>query len=108
VKDYKDHSKIKTLSLHPEEFIRRFLLHVLPEGFCKIRYYGLFACRNRSTVLLNCKKTIGFARYKSRLTGLNWSEMLVVLTGKNFTVCPVCHKGKMAFDHEMVAFRGPP
>jgi hypothetical protein len=108
VKDYKDRSKIKSLSLNPEEFIRRFLLHVLPEGFCKIRYYGLFACRNRSTVLLNCKKTIGFARYKSRLTGLNWSEMLVVLTGKNFSVCPVCHKGKMVFDCELATFRGPP
>lgn len=108
VKDYKDRSKIKTLSLHPEEFIRRFLLHVLPEGFCKIRYYGLFACRNRSTFLLNCKKTIGFARYKSRFNGLNWMQMLVVLTGKNFSVCPICHKGKMVFDGELAPFRAPP
>ncbi len=108
VKDYKDRSKIKSLSLHPQEFIRRFLLHVLPEGFCKIRYYGLFACRNRNTVLLNCKKTIGFARYKSRFTGLNWVQMLIVLTGKNFSVCPVCHNGKMAFDRDLAALRGPP
>ena len=108
VKDYKNRSKITTLSLHPEEFIRRFLLHVLPEGFCKIRYYGLFACRNRSTVLLNCKKNIGFARYKSRLAGLNWVQMLVVLTGKNFSVCPACQKGKMTFNGELAAFRGPP
>jgi len=108
VKDYKDRSKIKTLSLHPEEFIRRFLLHVLPAGFCKIRYYGLFACRNRSTVLLNCKKTIGFARHKSKLAGLNWVQMLVVLTGKSFSVCPVCQKGKMIFDDELAAMRGPP
>jgi hypothetical protein len=108
VKDYKDRSKTKTLSLHPEEFIRRFLLHVLPVGFCKIRYYGLFACRNRSTVLVNCKKTIGFARYRSKFAGLNWVQMLVVLTGKNFSICPVCHKGKMSFEGDLAPFRGPP
>jgi hypothetical protein len=56
----------------------------------------------------NCKKTIGFARHKSKLTGLNWVQMLVVLTGKNFSVCPVCHKGKMVFDGELAPFRGPP
>lgn len=108
VKDYKDRSKIKTLSFRPQEFIRRFLLHVLPEGLCKIRYYGLFAYRNRSTVLLNCKKAIGFSRHKSRFAGLNWVQMFVVLTGKNFSVCPVCNKGKMALDRELEAFRGPP
>jgi len=55
-----------------------------------------------------CKKTIGFARYKSRFNGLNWMQMLVVLTGKNFSVCPVCHKGKMVFDGELAPFRAPP
>jgi len=108
VKEYKDRSKTKTLSLHPEEFIRRFLLHVLPAGFCKIRYYGLFACRNRTPVLLNCKKAIGFARYKSRLIGLNWVQTLMALTGRNLYVCPECQKGTMIFDDELAAMRGPP
>jgi hypothetical protein len=108
VKDYKDRSKIKTLSLHPEEFIRRFLLHVLPAGFCKIRYYGLFACRNRTPVLLNCKKAIGFARYKSRLTGMNWVQTLMALTGSNMYVCPECQKGKMVYECELAALRAPP
>jgi len=108
VKDYNDHNKIKSLSLQPAEFIRRFLLHVLPEGFCKIRYYGLFACRNRSTVLLNCKNVIGPSLAKSKLAGLNWVQMIFILTGLNLSLCPVCHKGNMVFAGELNDLRGPP
>ncbi|MBL0065627.1 MAG: transposase [Bacteroidetes bacterium] len=45
-----------TMKLSGEEFIRRFLLHILPKGFCKIRYYGIFASRIRKTMLHQCKK----------------------------------------------------
>ncbi len=47
-KDYRVSDRWKTMRLHPHEFIRRFLLHVLPKGFHRIRHYGLFASTNRA------------------------------------------------------------
>ena len=46
-KDYKDNSKIKEMTISCEEFIRRFLLHVLPDNFTKIKHYGLLSNRNK-------------------------------------------------------------
>ena len=55
-KDYKDDSKIKEMTITTEEFIRRFLLHVLPEHFTKIKHYGLLTNRNK-------KVTLGYVAY---------------------------------------------
>jgi hypothetical protein len=54
-KDYAEASRRKTLSLPPEEFIRRFLLHTLPKGFVRIRRYGLLANGQRETLLARCQ-----------------------------------------------------
>jgi hypothetical protein len=94
MKDYRD-GKQKTIQLQSTEFIRRFLLHVLPKSFCKIRYYGLFATRNRNTVLSRCRKVMGKSKIVSRFTGLTWQQQLRLITGKDIDVCPVCQKGKM-------------
>jgi len=53
-RDYKDDNKVKLMSLDSNEFIRRFLLHVLPSGFQKIRYYGFLSNRNRKSKLRKC------------------------------------------------------
>src|SRR5947209_2460385 len=53
-KDYRDNSQIKVMDLEADEFIRRFLLHVLPEGFQRIRYYGFLANRDRKKKLVRC------------------------------------------------------
>ena len=58
-KDYKDESKIKLMTISAEEFIRRFLLHVLPNRFTKIRHYGLLSNRNRKTIISLCRVLIG-------------------------------------------------
>jgi hypothetical protein len=50
-KDYRDGSRIKHMTLEPPEFIRRFFLHVLPDGFQRIRHYGFLANGNRATKL---------------------------------------------------------
>jgi len=55
-KDYADKNKIKYMKLSVVEFIRRFLLHVLPKGFVRIRHYGFLASRNRKTVMADCLK----------------------------------------------------
>ena len=55
-RDYKDNSKWKVMTLSADEFIRRFLIHILPSGFMKIRHYGLLGNRNKTTKLKLCKQ----------------------------------------------------
>lgn len=58
-KDYRRDGEQRILRLHADEFIRRFLLHILPEGFVRIRYYGLFANRYRAQRLEQCRQLLG-------------------------------------------------
>ena len=87
-KDYRDNSKRKMMSLTAHEFIRRFLLHVLPPGFCKIRYYGILSSRNRNTVLQKCKNAMAIKEAKSKFEGLMWNEVLKIVTGFDVIMCP--------------------
>lgn len=64
VKDYKDKSKEKVLTLSGVEFIRRFLMHVLPKGFVKLKHFGLLGNRNKKTKLALCKKLTHNKVYK--------------------------------------------
>ena len=57
-KDYKDNSKIKEMTITAEEFIRRFLLHVLPDNFTKIKHYGILANRNKKNNIRLCRLLI--------------------------------------------------
>ena len=90
VKDYQNGSKTKTLTLSGVEFIRRFLMHVLPKGFVKIRYYGILANRNKKTKLVKCRKLTKSRYYKPKFAGLKTVEILLLLTGKDVTLCPKC------------------
>ena len=94
-KDYRDASKRKTMVLPAQEFIRRFLLHVLPHGFCKIRYYGILSSRNRKTILLKCKNAMGVKENKSKFEGLIWHEAMKIISGKDILLCPHCKNGRM-------------
>jgi hypothetical protein len=62
-KDYRADgaSRWKTMRLHPHEFIRRFLLHVLPKGFHRIRHYGLFASANRANSIAKARALLDVA-----------------------------------------------
>ena len=60
-KDYRHHSKSKVMTLHADEFIRRFLLHTLPDGFHRIRHYGLLANGHRAGKLALCRKLLAVA-----------------------------------------------
>jgi hypothetical protein len=88
-------SRIKIITLKGVEFIRRFLMHILPRGFVKIRHYGLLANRNKKTKLKLCRKLTSSPVYKSKFEGLTTIEILNILLGKDVTICPVCKKGKM-------------
>ncbi|NSW92907.1 MAG: IS91 family transposase [Firmicutes bacterium] len=82
-KDYRDKNKVKLMTLKTDEFVRRFLLHVLPSGFTKIRHYGILSSRNISTKLTLC----------IRLAGVRPVVPKVV---KHVYACPVCG-GAMIF-----------
>ncbi|MFN8626236.1 MAG: IS91 family transposase [Candidatus Binatia bacterium] len=58
-KDYADHNAQKPMTLPAAEFLRRFLLHVVPRGFMRIRHYGLVANRHREQKLLRCRELLG-------------------------------------------------
>ncbi len=59
-KDYANKNKVRTLTLSCEEFLRRFLQHLLPKGFVRIRYFGLFANRNRKELLARCQDLLHY------------------------------------------------
>jgi len=95
-RDYKD-NKPKLMTLDVFEFIRRFLFHVLPNGFVKIRHYGILSNRNRKTKLENCKKLLGVStqnklKPKAKET---WQELLLRIIKVDAKICPCCRKGHM-------------
>ncbi len=97
VKDYKDHAHHKTMSLDAVEFLRRFLLHVLPKGFVRIRHYGLCASRNVNTKLVTARRLLGPEaatepqhETKSVKPEQPWWERFYAMTGIDPMVCPDC------------------
>jgi Putative transposase/Transposase zinc-binding domain len=88
-KDYKADGAQKEMTLDATEFIRRYLLHVLPEGFQKVRYYGILATRHRNTKLAALQKALGFAPPKPEA----WEEKLTRALGRPPGSCPCCGAG---------------
>src|SRR5258707_4265125 len=96
-KDYRHDAQQKTMTLEAEELIRRFLLHVLPEGFQRIRYYGFLANRYREQKLAHCRELLDMpAREPPTLDGAkDYRERYEELSGCSLWQCPVCHQGRM-------------
>ena len=96
-KDYRHDAQQKTMTLEAEEFIRRFLLHVLPEGFQRIRYYGFLANRYREQKLARCRELLDMpAPEPPALEGAkDYRERYEELIGPSLRECPVCHQGRM-------------
>jgi hypothetical protein len=96
-KDYRHDAQQKTMTLEAEEFIRRFLLHVLPEGFQRIRYYGFLANRYREQKLAHCRELLDMPPPEpSALDGAkDYRERYEELIGPSLRECPVCHQGHM-------------
>ena len=90
-KDYADKGRWKLLRLTISEFIRRFLLHVAPRGFVRIRSYGFLSCRTRSEKLILCRDQLcaGQAEDPDELD----QETLTPFERR--FICPVCGRGRM-------------
>jgi hypothetical protein len=111
-RDYRDESppagragKTKLMTLEAQEFLRRFLLHVLPERFSKIRYYGILSSRRRGSDLTRCKLLLGMSPEQPLLERKPWQELLRELTGIDIRQCPHCHEGRMVNVRELAPHR---
>ncbi len=105
-KDYRDNSQPKTMTLDAEEFIRRFLLHTLPEGFQRIRYYGFLGNRYRQQNLARCRQLLSMALPESTIPK-DYRDRYEALTGCSLRQCPVCHHGCMVTIQVLAACRSP-
>ena len=92
-RDYKDKNKMKEMTVTIEEFIRRFLIHILPPKFMKIRYYGILGNKNKKKKLLKSKILTRTKIYKKK--EFPTLELLKKVLGKDFNLCPQCKKGHM-------------
>jgi len=95
-KDYKDNGKIKLMSLDVKEFMRRFLLHILPHRFVKIRFYGLLSNNQKKEKLKRCRKLLCVEeKPKNDTTEETWQDLFFNITGIDITRCPHCGKGHL-------------
>lgn len=85
-KDYRQGNAQKQMTLDAAEFVRRFLLHVLPQGMQKIRYYGILATRNRNAKLPALQKALGFTPPKPEPV----AQKLAAALGRPPDACPCC------------------
>jgi hypothetical protein len=96
-KDYRDGAKRKTMTLDAVEFLRRFLLHVLPPRFVRIRHYGLWAARNVTTKLATARRLLGGDPPTLAVPGEPrpaW-ERFFEHTGVDVCACPHCKTGRL-------------
>jgi Putative transposase/Transposase zinc-binding domain len=112
-KDYRDHDQQKTMTLEADEFIRRFLLHVLPDGFQRIRHYGFLGHRYRQAKLAQCRQLLGITLTLTNVVTPqdkpDYRDLYEKLTGKSLRERPVCHRGQMVVIAVLTApDRAPP
>ena len=97
-KDYRTGDEVKTMTLSADEFIRRFLLHILPNGFQRIRYYGFLGNRGRHEKLDQCRRLLGMQIPDPQATSIpeqDYRDRYEDLTGCSLRQCPQCQHGRM-------------
>jgi len=95
-KDYRHSQTQKVMTLSAQEFIRRFLLHALPPGFQRIRYYGLLAHCRRAANLQRCRQQLAAPMADLLPCPRDYRDFYAALTGRNLRLCPECGMGIMA------------
>ena len=112
-KDYRHESRNKVMRLDGKEFIRRFLLHVLPPGVQRIRHYGLLGNRHRAAKLARCRELLAAPAPVVLLpeAPLDYRDRYQRLTGVSLRECPQCGRGQMVCIESFLPGalpRGPP
>ena len=95
-RDRKDQNRKKTMTLDAHEFIRRFLLHVIPKGFVRVRHFGFLANRSKD-LLAKCRQLLDLSPAVPKLPQRSVQELMLELTGLDITRCPLCQKGTLVF-----------
>lgn len=95
-KDYSDGNRVKIMALPAEEFVRRFLLHIVPERFVRIRHFGVLANRSRQAKLARCRQLLGQPLPPPSPTAESVPALLLRLTGIDIERCQVCGQGRLA------------
>jgi hypothetical protein len=105
-RDYKDNNKEKVMTLNPQEFIRRFTMHILPDRFVKIRHYGILGNRNKHLKFKRCLEIFGVKPKKD--DSLSSAELFFKLTGIKIGMCKVCEKGNLIKKDKLMPLRYSP
>lgn len=90
IKDYKDGGKWKELTLDGVEFIRRFMMHIPPKGFVRIRHYGILSNHNKRKLIPICRNLIGCREFLRRFQKDDKVQAIRILYKKDVTLCPHC------------------
>ena len=101
-RDRKNQDRRKLMTLDAEEFIRRFLLHVIPKGFIRVRHYGFLANHSKDC-LSNCRQLIGLTPAPPPPLQRSVEELMLALTGIDIHRCPLCQKGTLAWVSQLAA-----
>ena len=94
-KDYRDGNRQKIMTLDGQEFIRRFLIHVLPAGFHRIRYFSFLGNCHRVRKLERCRELLGMVRAAPAARPADYRDRFEALTGQSLRQCPHCQVGIM-------------
>ncbi|MCR4926748.1 MAG: IS91 family transposase [Lachnospiraceae bacterium] len=89
-KDYKDDARYKPFTMSGKSFLSLFLMHVLPKGFVRIRYYGILSCRCKREKITLCRNILGCTKYLSMLRGKKTDEKLLILYNRDIHKCQKC------------------
>jgi hypothetical protein len=92
-KDYADGNKQKTMTIDASEFLRRYFLHVLPDGFTRIRYYGLLSNGKKNENLIKCFKLLRIKYEKKQNESHDIATIMQLIFGIDVTLCPKCKNG---------------
>jgi hypothetical protein len=93
-RDYADGDRVKVMALDVDEFLRRFLLHIVPDGFVRIRHFGLLANRRRTPALAQCRVLL--TQPPPPVDGPeSVREVMLRLTGLDIERCPICQQGRL-------------
>jgi len=94
-RDRSDHNQLKQVTVPCQEFIRRFLCHVLPKDFMRIRSYGFLANRCKKKDLETIRSLLG-TKAPPPQQNQSWQDIMKELTGQDMTLCPCCQHGSMS------------
>jgi hypothetical protein len=100
-RDRRDHDKLKHTTIDAQEFIRRFLLHVVPNSFKRIRHFGFLANRCKKRDLATCRELLGLPAGLPEVPEETLQERMLRLTGVDIAQCPRCKQGHMVWVSEL-------